>query len=255
MGNEIRLANRSLTLRLKRDAFIGHVDRQRVAQAAELFLNDAFIWTRDSKLMTQLCSLLRIGDATSPNAVFKVRRAIETGELVTIPDAPRNTGAGGRGNDGPKPPSITFTPSQLFRGAARIAGVGSYIRPKLPRLRAEDGIEIWNANPGDVLPDGSIATAFTDFNDAADAVADDTTDSGALLDGAQSFELADSISGDDAVTMAAQGVSEEQEVGCFAEYERALDLCNALSSAMGGSRGAALCRQNAFDNYQQCRGY
>ncbi|SAK89947.1 hypothetical protein AWB80_06354 [Caballeronia pedi] len=35
------------------------------------------------------------------------------------------------------------------------------MRPTLPRLPAEDGLAIWNAEPGDVLPDGRIATALS----------------------------------------------------------------------------------------------
>jgi hypothetical protein len=59
----------------------------------------------------------------------------------------------------------------------------------------------------------------------------------------------------DVLDSAARAVSEPDEAHCFAQYERDLDMCNALYTAMGGSRGAILCRQNAFDRHQQCRGF
>ncbi|SIT47212.1 conserved hypothetical protein [Paraburkholderia piptadeniae] len=167
MGNEIRLADRSLTLRLRRDAFLRDTDKRRAADSAKAFLSDAFKWTRDDRLMQQLCNLLGIADASSSDVVFKVKRAIETGDIVAIPDPPRYTGAGSGGNGNPKPRSVTFTPSQLFKGTARIARAGSYVSRTLPRLLAEDGPAIWAANPGDVLPDGSIATPLAGFTDTA----------------------------------------------------------------------------------------
>jgi hypothetical protein len=69
------------------------------------------------------------------------------------------------------------------------------------------------------------------------------------------FEYGKRAAGDDVFSIAARGVSEAQEAGCFAEYERTIDFCNALGPAIGSARGTALCKQNAFDRYQQCRGY
>jgi len=43
---------------------------------------------------------------------------------------------------------------------------------------------------------------------------------------------------------------------CFYQYERDMDICNALAGMMGsGMRGLALCKQNAFEDYQTCRGF
>jgi len=75
------------------------------------------------------------------------------------------------------------------------------------------------------------------------------------LGDAEPFELGESTLSDDVMEIAARGVSEGQEADCYAEYERALDLCTAVAGPMSGERGLALCRANAFDNYQQCRGY
>ena len=75
------------------------------------------------------------------------------------------------------------------------------------------------------------------------------------LSDAQPFEYQPDSIGGAATDLAARGVSEAREAECFTEYERDLDLCSALGNAMGGARGAALCRQNAFNKYQQCRGF
>jgi hypothetical protein len=82
----------------------------------------------------------------------------------------------------------------------------------------------------------------------------DNEDTGTPLGDAQPFELGDDVSSGDVMDIAARGVSEADEAKCFAQYERDMDLCNALGSPMGGARGAALCKQQAFANYQQCRG-
>ncbi|KIG09303.1 hypothetical protein AWB72_01892 [Caballeronia concitans] len=69
------------------------------------------------------------------------------------------------------------------------------------------------------------------------------------------FEYSEDSPLGDVLDSAARAVSEPDEAHCFAQYERDLDMCNALYTAMGGSRGAILCRQNAFDRHQQCRGF
>jgi hypothetical protein len=164
------LADRSLTLRLRGDAFLRHADKQRAADAAVAFLSDSFGWTRDEGSMQRLCGLLGLRDATSTDAMFKIKRAIETGDIVTMPDPPRHTGASSNGSGNSKPRSVTFTPAQLFRGAGRIGSAGSYVSRALPMLPAYDWLAMWNASPGDVLPDGTIATAFDDTK--ATALAD-----------------------------------------------------------------------------------
>lgn len=68
---------------------------------------------------------------------------------------------GSSGNPNPKPPSITFTPSQVFRRVVGIAAsLADFTPPPRLSLAADYGQAIWAAKPGDVLPDGSIATAL-----------------------------------------------------------------------------------------------
>jgi hypothetical protein len=108
----------------------------------------------------------------------------------------------------------------------------------------------------------AVASSLPSLNDAAE-------DEGVLnlgdvtelhagstpLSDAAAFEYIKSAAGDDVLSVAARGVSEAIETQCMAEYERTLDLCGVLASPMSGARGVALCKENAFDRYQQCRGY
>ena len=50
------------------------------------------------------------------------------------------------------------------------------------------------------------------------------------------------------------GGREEHESECFAQYQVDMTMCNGLARALG-VRGVALCKENAFRNYNQCRGY
>jgi hypothetical protein len=42
---------------------------------------------------------------------------------------------------------------------------------------------------------------------------------------------------------------------CFARYESDMRLCTSIAYPMGGIRGVGLCKQQALQNYQSCRGY
>jgi hypothetical protein len=164
LSKSIRLTDRSLTLYRRRDIhFMNQAEEQRAAESAKKFLGDSFSWQHDSLLMAQLQELLGLNETDVSNARWKVQRAVETGELVAMPDAPCSGLNGSRGsNDAPRPRSMTLTPSQLFKGAPRLAScVREYVPRTLPKLPADDFFAIMAANPGDVLPDGSIATPYT----------------------------------------------------------------------------------------------
>lgn len=114
-------------------------------------------------------------------------------------------------------------------------------------------------------PDGSPIAAAAGIVSATAAVGfaggnpSSSTDSGAdastPLGGVQPFDYVSSAPGEPSQAYAARGVSEQDEGECYDQYERDLDLCRALAGPMGGARGLALCQQNAFLKYQQCRGY
>jgi hypothetical protein len=57
------------------------------------------------------------------------------------------------------------------------------------------------------------------------------------------------------VKCAGSGDKEWLEAECHAKYERDMFKCNALAKYMGGLAGLALCKQNAFAYYQDCRGH
>ncbi|MEZ0606499.1 DUF6531 domain-containing protein [Paraburkholderia sp. IW21] len=51
------------------------------------------------------------------------------------------------------------------------------------------------------------------------------------------------------------GGREAHESECFAQYEAQMTICNTIAPHMGGARAVALCKQRAFQIYQECRGY
>jgi hypothetical protein len=57
------------------------------------------------------------------------------------------------------------------------------------------------------------------------------------------------------VKCGASGDNEWREADCLAKYESDMRLCGAIAHPMGGKRGVALCKEQAFEDYQECRGY
>ena len=179
-------------------------------------------------------------DATADSLIRALKRAIDRRDVFAVAEVCRVSSGGNRSGEEPRPRAITFSPSQLFRGAAKSASVARAFRPSaraLPRLPADDGIAIWFAKPGDVLPDGTIATPL------ATPLAD-----------ARPFEYTPDAVSDDLQDLAARGVSERDEADCFAQYEFDLDQCNFVRAMTQDPRAYAMCKQTAFKNYQQCRG-
>lgn len=72
---------------------------------------------------------------------------------------------------------------------------------------------------------------------------------------AQPFKRAQASLSDGSFQLAAGRVSEAREAECFVQYEIDMDTCDAIARPMGGLRGLAVCQQNAFSTYQQCRGF
>lgn len=117
-----------------------------------------------------------------------LKKSVSSGAVIVVVEQRRSPGAGSRGSNEPRPRSITFTPSQVFRGAARMAGSIGASAPARIRLPADDGIAIWFAKPGDVLPDGTIATPVA-----------------TPLTGAQPFDLGDDALPGDSIELAGRG--------------------------------------------------
>jgi len=57
------------------------------------------------------------------------------------------------------------------------------------------------------------------------------------------------------VKCGSSGNNEWREADCHAKYMYDMQICNSLGTIMGKSRGRALCKQQAFEDYQECRGH
>ncbi|SMG20933.1 hypothetical protein [Paraburkholderia susongensis] len=100
---------------------------------------------------------------------------------------------------------------------------------------------------GEGLPDAAATVVGTQVGDrhASTSLAD-----------AAPFEMGDSVSRGNVLTMAVRGVSEAEEAECDAMYEARMTYCSALSKMYGGdARTYLACKQQAFADYQACRGY
>ncbi|MFL9983121.1 DUF6531 domain-containing protein [Paraburkholderia sediminicola] len=63
-------------------------------------------------------------------------------------------------------------------------------------------------------------------------------------------------SGDGGMVKCGSGGDKEWREGdCFAKYQYDMQICNSLGTIMGKKRGRALCKQQAFQDYQECRGH
>jgi hypothetical protein len=171
----IRPSKGDVTVHRRRDVlFTSRADERNAATTARQFIADRFDWAFDRSFIDAAADLLGLSDHDPSNVRWRVERAVESGELVTIPDyppTPERTGAvrssgGGSHSSGGFPASrakgFALTPSVLFKRVAKVAaGAAPVALPQVRKLTAADGLAIWAANPGDVLPDGSIAKALT----------------------------------------------------------------------------------------------
>lgn len=106
------------------------------------------------------------------------------------------------------------------------------------------GAVLGGANSAEAGDDGGMVDSFTDTGDTSTPLGD-----------AQPFELGDGAGSGDVMDIAARGVSEEQEAECHALLELDLEKCEVARAMYQDPRTYALCKQNAFANYQSCRGY
>ncbi|WP_258187797.1 hypothetical protein [Trinickia symbiotica] len=113
----------------------------------------------------------------------------------------------------------------------------------------------WLPRYDDVTADDLIKYIQSVIGSTPGEAAAPDADSSSPLSDAQPFDLGDAHASEDSMNVAVRGVSDEAEGECHDEYERDMDLCKALAGPMGGARGLALCQQNAFLKYQQCRGF
>ncbi|WP_322037913.1 hypothetical protein [Burkholderia cenocepacia] len=194
------------------------------SDVSELLLH----WPKYEGLTSNASTYLRqLGLSALPGAALDaMRSAIEDGRVtVTI----ERKASGGGGSAGGQPST------RPFPLASRMASV-----PGAAALPAEKALPSW-ATPSDVSAGELMSylqsvVAATPLSDAAP------------------FSLDDSPLGDP-LKMAARAVNEELEDDCLSKYERDIELCNRLAKVMGGMAGLAVCKQNAFMDYQECRGF
>ncbi|MEX3858742.1 hypothetical protein QF001_007422 [Paraburkholderia youngii] len=124
-------------------------------------------FARDSRQLSRLLQFMRdarLGAAASgaaPEQLVRVlQAAVERGDVIAVASKSRASSRRGASIDQEiRPYYETVTPSQLFRRALPVVRArNAFQRPVLPRLAADDDLAIWFARPGDVLPDGTIAT-------------------------------------------------------------------------------------------------
>ncbi|SMG20967.1 hypothetical protein [Paraburkholderia susongensis] len=214
------------------------------ARAGRRLITSASAWelTHDTRQLARLVEFMRnapggaIASGAAPDQLARMlRAAVERGDVIAVASEPRVSG----GSCAPvqqqiRPYYTTVTPSQAFRRALPVARVArSFERPKLPRLPAEDGLAIWFARPGDVLPDGTIATAVS-----------------TPLGEAQPFEYSEAAPIDNTEQDAGLFLSPEEETECEMQLNADMDECSVWYAAKPSSWG--VCRERSMQRYANC---
>ena len=163
--------------------------------------------SRDADDVRQL--LNRVGgryvsyDAAPSAVLSQLKDAVARGDIVVVSTSRQQSGGGGSSAQSVRPRYATVTPSQLV-GRVRQAAARSYFEraaPSWAKLSADDGPAIFRANPGDVLPDGRIATALKCGSVSANPLAMRFGDVGTPLGDASPFEYESKI-GDECFDLA-----------------------------------------------------
>lgn len=209
------------------------------ANVSELMLH----WPKYSGLMAGAVGYLRelgLAGALSSDPVAALRSAIEDGRVSVSID--RAVAGGGSAGGAPSTPP--------FPKASRFASA-----PGMAALPPDKPLPSW-ATPSDVSAgelisylESVVGGAGSGLTGASAGLVDSTP-----LGDAAPFSLDDSPLSDP-LKMAARAVNNELEDDCMAKYERDIELCNRLAKVMGGMAGLAMCKQNAFMDYQECRGF
>lgn len=104
------------------------------------------------------CRVGHYAGTSQPHVLSQaLQRAVIAGDVIAVVERPRASSAPRPSDEEPRAYSFTITPSQLYRRVARVVASTGLSVPRRRKLAAEDGIAIWFADPGDVLPDGTIA--------------------------------------------------------------------------------------------------
>ncbi|MDR5754235.1 MULTISPECIES: hypothetical protein [unclassified Caballeronia] len=237
-------------------------EQKQAIEEGKKFSQRAFadVWAKDAALVQRVRSFLgtnfhwhqRLAKHGAALDVVETLQSMIRGESVVL-IAEQAPPGGAVSNPAPKPQELPSFRESLMTGfGMSYDAATAYIERYNDMVDQVNAVAARYANAGA----SSLADGASDLADAATPSGNtEDSDGGSLLSDAQPFEYQPDSSSGDITELAARGVSEGEEGECFAAYERDLDMCNALAIPMGGARALALCKQQAFSNYQQCRGY
>lgn len=217
--------------------FASNADKQQATEAGKQFALAAYpdIWARDAGLVQRVRGFLASNfpghrslaqSGTDLAAVQTLQAMVRAGRVLVIPEAPVR-GGGMLVSNAP----AANTPAYMGMDPDAVEEMRAFVQSIL-------------YPPGEPVLPGPYdpATRESLLASAREAMGGSS--------------LADTAGGGDVLIMAARGVSEEDEAECFAVYEREMTECEIKTAMLGGDPRAFLqCSQEAFSNYQHCRGY
>jgi hypothetical protein len=264
--------------------------RNEAVEAGRTFtsLASADVWAKDAELVERVRAFLGgkvhwherfAKSGTDLQVVRTLMGMVQSGSVVVIPEEPvRSGGIGKHASNG----AVSFWGVENF-DPPRYASVQERYQAQIAELQANETpwaeIQAMNdsinqkfmhaavlADPLGTLPTFARAGWISKYglpdlstwNRAADMDGASDSDEGETptpLSNALPFELGESTVSDDVIGIAARGVGEAQEAECFSQYEADLIECNAYSRMTRDPYTYVSCKQQAFNRYNQCRGY
>ncbi|WP_216858881.1 hypothetical protein [Caballeronia novacaledonica] len=216
-------------------------------------------------------------DVAPSEVLRRLKAAVASGRIVAV-SAPQESREAGWGSSGgsSEPPTYGYrrgkTPSQLFGHTApeRADSFLGSVPRSWEKLPAEDGPAMFRSMPGDVMPDGRIATPLTKGGSmfagimmgAAGAVAGEMASDGvnppAMSFGEDSTPLGDAsaleFDSGNAVDQleddASVFLTPEEEAQCELEYNLDMVECSAYAAMDKGYWRT--CNERAMQRYSNC---
>ncbi|KMY86159.1 hypothetical protein BUMB_05390c [Candidatus Paraburkholderia calva] len=190
MRNVVRADKWSITLyhrwRDRPNISVNHA--LHVSLSMRAFLKDMYHWSHDQSFMVKLQAMLDVSEMDPIDARWRIKRALETGRIGCHFDLAEGAS---RQSQWQRVAQTAFyyvhaVAAILFKREHRAtSNLLRYVSPTPPRLPANDGLAAWFARPGDMLPNGTIATALLDSNRFRDA----NEGAAVLLGGTQPIEF------------------------------------------------------------------
>jgi hypothetical protein len=255
-------------------------DAERIkAGHAMLMHADMYVWESNAALVARVESFLLKEFSWYSRLAKSARDTLQTllayvrdGAVIVSEENGATTSAFENGGFTFDPPAqearrYSSTPDYAARAAANAASLREYndaIDARIERERLLNSPSFEDTLPLDMsfllsvvgmvsrgmnLERQAAQKIASGFNERADNITTPLSD-------AAPFEYVEPGTDNDVLSVAVRGMGEAMNADCFYQYERDMDICNALAGMMGsGMRGLALCKQNAFEDYQTCRGF